>query len=84
LLSLAPAINYFDFYLHGHPLGVVGTQAGVENILHPSDHDLLGEYRHLLGLLLGALDDNLIVDGEDEDRPGTLVPPLVEKSKGEL
>jgi hypothetical protein len=59
--STAPATNYFDFYLHGHPLEVVGTQAGVENLLHPGDHDLLGEYRHLLGLLLGALDDQLVV-----------------------
>ena len=61
LLSLAPAINYVDNHLHGNPLGVVGAEAGVENLLHPGDHDLLGEYRHLLGLLLGALDDQLVV-----------------------
>ena len=84
LLSLAPAVDYFDFYLHGHPLEIVGVQAGVENLLHPIDHRLHEPNLNLLGLLLGALDDNLIVDGEDGDRPGTLAPPLVEESKGEL
>jgi hypothetical protein len=75
LLSLAPAINYFDIHLHGHPLGVVGVEAGVENLLHPIDHCLHEPSLNLLGLLLGALDDYLIVDGEDGDRSGT--PPLL-------
>jgi hypothetical protein len=61
LLSLAPAINYLDVYLHGNPLGVVGTQAGVEDLLHPVDHGLHEPSFNLLGLLLGALDDYLIV-----------------------
>src|SRR5215203_3571652 len=83
-LSLAPALNYFDIHLHGHPLGVVGAEAGVENLIHPGDHDLLHEHCPLLGLLLGALEDNLIVDGEDGDRPEALFSPLVEERKGEL
>ena len=63
LLSLAPAVDYFGFYLHRHPLGVVGAEAGVENFLHPIDHCLHEPSLNLLGLLLAALDDNLIVDG---------------------
>ena len=56
----------------------------VHHGFHPVDHRLLEPSLNLLGLLLGALDDNLIVDGEDGDRSGTLAPPLVEESKGEL
>jgi hypothetical protein len=84
LLSLAPAIDYFDSYLHGHPLEVVGVQAGVENLLHPVDHCLHEPNLNLLSLLVRTLDDNLIVDSEDGDRSRTLAPPLVEESKGEL
>jgi hypothetical protein len=85
LLAPAPAINYFDFYLHGHPLGVVGVEAGVENFIHPVDHRLLKSSFDVLGLFPNIhLDHYLVVDGEDGDRPGTLFSPLVEKSKGEL
>ena len=70
LLSLAPAVDYFDIYLHGHPLEIVSVQAGVENLVHPVDHCLHEPSLNLLGLLLGALDDNLIVDGEDGTAPG--------------
>ena len=83
-LSLAPAINCLDVFLHGNPLRGVGVQARVHDLVPPDYHDFLKKVGHLLGLLLGALDDNLIVDGEDGDSSGTLAPPLVEESKGEL
>jgi len=61
LLSLAPAINYLGLYLHGNLVGVVGVQTRVEDLFHPGGHGLLKKASHLLGLILGALDDQLVV-----------------------
>jgi hypothetical protein len=58
--STAPATNYFDFYLHGHPLGVVGVQTRVHDFVHPGDHDFLKNVGYLFGLLLGARHDQLV------------------------
>ncbi len=65
-LSLAPAISYLDVYLHGNPVGVVSVQPRVEDLIHPGDHDFLYELRDLFGLILGALDDQLVVAGDHE------------------
>jgi hypothetical protein len=61
LLSLAPAVDYFGFYLHGHPLEIVGVEAGVHDLVPPDYHDFLKKVGHLLGLLLGARHDQLLV-----------------------
>src|SRR5215218_5043937 len=62
----APAINYLDVYLHGIPVGVVGIQTIVEDLIHPGDHDFLYEPCDLFGLILGALDDQLVMHDEDQ------------------
>ena len=85
LLSLAPAINYFDIYLHGYPLGVGGVEAGVEKLIHPVDHRLLKPSFDVLGLIPNIhLDHYLVVDGEDGCCTGTRFSVLVEESKGEF
>ena len=60
-LSLAPAINCLDVYLHGNPLRGVGVQARVHDLVPPDYHDFLKKVGHLLGLLLGARHDQLVV-----------------------
>jgi hypothetical protein len=60
-LSLAPAINCLDVYLHGNPLRGVGVQARVHDLVPPDYHDFLKKGGHLLGLLLGARHDQLVV-----------------------
>ena len=60
-LFLAPAINCLDVYLHGNPLRGVGVQARVHDLVPPDSHDFLRKVGHLLGLLLGARHDQLVV-----------------------
>jgi hypothetical protein len=45
---------------------VVGVQTRVEDLVHPADHDPHKKAGYLLGLLCGALDDQLVVDGVAE------------------
>ncbi len=66
VLSAAPAFDHLDFHLHGDPVVVIGVWSGVQDLVHPGHHDLLDEPRHLLGLRLRALDDQLVVHGEDQ------------------
>ena len=61
LLSLAPAVDYFDVYLQGNPLRGVGVQARVHDLVPPDNHDFHKKVGHLLGLLLGARHDQLVV-----------------------
>jgi hypothetical protein len=57
----AAQINYLDVYLHGNPLRGVGVQARVHDLVPPDYHDFLKKGGHLLGLLLGASHDQLVV-----------------------
>lgn len=57
----AAQINYLDVYLHGNPLRGVGVQARVHDLVPPDYHDFLKKGGHLLGLLLGARHDQLVV-----------------------
>jgi hypothetical protein len=61
LLSLPLAVDYFGFYLHGNPLRGVGVQARVHDLVPPDYHDFLKKAGQLLGLLLGAHHDQLVV-----------------------
>ncbi len=65
-LLVSCAFRDFDVHLQGYPVGVVGCQTGVYDLVHSSDHDLLEKAGRPLGLLLGALDDQLVVEAEDE------------------
>ena len=57
----AAQINYLDVYLYGNPLRGVGVQARVHDLVPPDYHDFLKKVGHLLGLLLGARHDQLVV-----------------------
>ena len=52
--------------LHRNSIGVEVVQSRVNDLVHPGDHDLLHESRHLLGLILRALHYQLVMDGEDQ------------------
>ena len=52
--------------LHRSSIGVEVVQSRVNDLVHPGDHDLLHESRHLLGLILRALHYQLVMDGEDQ------------------
>jgi hypothetical protein len=45
---------------------VVGIQTKVEDLIHPGDYAFLYEPRDLFGLILGALDDQLVMHDEDQ------------------
>src|SRR5215207_7906496 len=53
-LLAGPTPDDLDIDLHRHPLGMVGVDAGVEDLVHPDDPDLLDEPRYLRGLHFGA------------------------------
>ena len=57
----AAQINYLDVYLYGNPLRGVGVQARVHDLVPPDNPDFLKKVGHLLGLLLGARHDQLVV-----------------------
>ena len=68
----------------GKPPGVVGVQTGIEDLVHPVDHDPLEKAGYLLGLLFGTLQDQRVVAGDHELRVEVLGEPLAEEGHGEL
>ena len=62
----APTFKDLDINLHRNSIGVAGAQSWVQDLVHPGDHDLLHESRHLLGLILRTLHYQLVMDGEDQ------------------
>ena len=63
---------------------MVGVRARVEDPVHHVDQRLLEPGLDLLGVRLVALDEDLVVHGEDGQRAQALVPTLVEEREGEL
>ncbi len=56
----------------------------IQHPVHPVDHRLLEPGLDLFCVSLVALDDDLVVHGEDGQRAQALVPTLVEEREGEL
>lgn len=67
LAYVSPTLQYLGV---GRPLREPGRGAqhkiGVYHFVHPDDHDLLDEPGRLLGLILGMLDDQLVLAGDHE------------------
>jgi hypothetical protein len=61
---ITPTLKDLRIYLHGNLARLVGGQSGIYDLVHPGDHNLFGEPRHLLGLILRALDYQRVVAGD--------------------
>ncbi len=72
--------RFFAFHGHAEPPGV----GRVVYLFHHVDHRLLEPGLDLFCVSLVALDDDLVVHGEDGQRAQALVPTLVEEREGEL
>lgn len=79
-----PAFEGLDINIYGDPLRVVNVQPRIDDLVHPVDHDLLDEAGHLLGLLLGALDDQFVMHGEHELGVEVVGTSLMEEGYGQL
>jgi len=62
-MLFGPAPAALDMNLHRNSIGMSVVQSWINDLAHLSDHDLLHEPRHLLGLILRALHYQLVVAG---------------------
>jgi hypothetical protein len=69
---ITPSLQGLHIHLYRNPVGVVNVQTRVYHLAHSGDHDLLDELGYLLDLILGGLDDQLIVHGV-----GVTVMPMI-------